>query len=119
MTRIVATVDAAVVVIAILAIHLVAVELDPAVAYAEIQAVVLPPVELLLISVDVQLDVVGGELDAIVIVGGLRRFCGAMGPLVIASRLAASVRPVIMPVAAICPIWSQPVHPGQYLIEFK
>lgn len=70
LTRIIAAVNAAVVVIPVLAIHLVTVEFDPAVANAKIQAVVLPPVVLFVIPVEIDLDAITGDLDAIATLAG-------------------------------------------------
>ena len=72
LSRVVAAVNAAVVVIPVLAIHLVAVEFDAAIANIDIQAVVLPPVVLFVIPVEIDLDVIAGDVDAVGSLGGGR-----------------------------------------------
>ena len=72
LARVVAAVDATVVVVAILAIHVVTVEFDTAAAGADIQAVVLPPVVLLVVPIQADLAPIGGDLDVVVVLGRRR-----------------------------------------------
>lgn len=69
LTRVVATVNAAVVMVAVFSIHVVAVELDAAGPGADIQAVVLPPLVLLVVPIQAYPALVGGDPDVVIVFG--------------------------------------------------